>query len=75
MSLPKISFEVMVKFPEVLEEEINEHNHYYKTNFHITKIYDNNDYSFCTIEATQYQLRDIFDLGYGFYLTQNQKAN
>lgn len=60
---------------EMLKEEINEHNHYYKTNFHITKIYDDNDFSFCTIEATKYQLRDIFDLGDNLSLTQNEKKS
>lgn len=54
----------MVMFPEILEEEINEHNHDYKTNFRITQIDDDGGLTFCTIEATEYQLKDIFDLGY-----------
>ncbi len=74
MSLPKISFEVMVMFSEVLEETINEYNHDYQTDFHITQISDD-DLSFCTIEATQYQLKDIFSLGYSLHVTENYKKS
>lgn len=72
MSSEKISFKVMVMFPEVLEEEIAEHNRFYGTDFRITNIVDD-VLSFCTIEATQYQLRDIFDLGYGLSVNQYHK--
>lgn len=62
----------MVMFSEVLEEVITEYNQFYETDFHITNIVDD-DLSFCTIEATKYQLKDIFGLGYSLSLTQNEK--
>lgn len=63
MSSEKISFKVMVMFSEVLEEVISKYNHYRNTDFKITQIVDD-DLSFCTIEATKYQLKDLFGLGY-----------
>lgn len=74
MRLPQISFEEMVMFSEVLEEVINEHNHYHKTDFRITKI-DDDGLTFCTIEASRYQLKDIFSLGYSLSLIQNEKKS
>ncbi|STZ07693.1 Uncharacterised protein [Moraxella caprae] len=74
MSSQKISFKVMVMFSEVLEEVITEYNQLYETDFHITNIVDD-DLSFCTIEATKYQLKDIFGLGYSLSLTQNEKKS
>lgn len=74
MSLPKISFEVMVKFPEVLEGTIARRNQFCETDFHITNIVDD-DLSFCTIEATKYQLKDIFGLGYSLSVTENYKKS
>ncbi|STZ07694.1 Uncharacterised protein [Moraxella caprae] len=74
MSSQKISFKVMVMFSEVLEEVITEYNQLYETDFHITNIVDD-DLSFCTIEATKYQLKDIFGLGYSLSVTENYKKS
>lgn len=75
MSLPKISFEVMVMFSEVLEEAINECNHYHKTDFHITQTDYDDGLTFCTIEATKYQLKDIFSLGYSLAISEDLKKS
>lgn len=72
MSLPKISFEVMVMFPEVLEFAIQQHNERNGTDFCITDVVDD-DLSFCTIEATKYQLKDIFSLGYRLSIIEHKK--
>lgn len=72
MPSEKISFEVMVMFSEVLEFAIEQHNHYHNTDFKITQIVDD-DLSFCTIEATEYQLEDLFGLGYRLSVIEHNK--
>lgn len=72
MSSQKISFKVMVMFSEVLEEVITKYNQFYETDFHITEVYDD-DLSFCIIEATKYQLKDIFGLGYSLSVSEDLK--
>lgn len=64
----------MVMFSEVLEEVITEYNQFYETDFHITNIVDD-DLSFCTIEATKYQLKDIFGLGYSLATSEDLKKS
>lgn len=74
MSSQKISFKVMVMFSEVLEEVITKYNQFYETDFHITEVYDD-DLSFCIIEATKYQLKDIFGLGYSLSVSEDLKKS
>lgn len=68
----KISFKVMVTYSEVLEIVIEKYNDYYNTDFKITEISDD-QVAFCTIEATQYQLKDIFGLGYCLSIEEYRK--
>ncbi|MCL1624419.1 hypothetical protein M2R47_09285 [Moraxella sp. Tifton1] len=74
MSSQKISFKVMVMFSEVLEEVITKYNQFYETDFHITEVYDD-DLSFCIIEATKYQLKDIFGSGYSLSVSEDLKKS
>lgn len=74
MSSQKISFKVMVMFSEVLEEVITKYNQFYETDFHIAEVYDD-DLSFCIIEATKYQLKDIFGLGYSLSVSEDLKKS
>lgn len=74
MNLPKISFEALIAFPEVLKIAIQEYNVNYDTDFCIAKIIDD-DLPLCTIEATKFTLEDVFNLGYKLSVTEYHKKS
>lgn len=65
----EIIFEVMVTFPNLLIQKVDEYNKLYKTNFKVVDIIDD-EVQFCKIKVSEYNISDIFNLGYSLAVLQ-----
>lgn len=64
-----VEFKVMVTFPHLLEERIENHNSLYNTDFKPVEVIED-EVIFCKIQARADQLDEIFNLGYGLAILQ-----
>ena len=69
----ELIFEVMVMFPELLEEEIIRVNKWNNTDFEIIETIEEIEIFFCKIKVTKYKIEDIFALGYRLATNQSNK--
>lgn len=65
----ELVFEVMVTFPHLLKERIEIYNKKHNTDFRIIEIIDD-EVPFCKIGVSNYEVSDVFDLGYGLAVLQ-----
>ena len=68
----ELIFEVMVMFPDLLQESITSYNNFFKTDFEIIEII-NDEVIFCKIKVTKFEISDIFDLGSNLAIKQFNK--
>ena len=73
MENKELVFKVMVMFPEVLQEAIDKHNYFSKTDFEIIETIEEIEVCFCKIRATKYKVEDVFGLGYLLSAIENNK--
>lgn len=58
-----LKFRVMVTSIEVFETEIENYNNFFKTDFKIINVIDD-EVPFCDVEVSKYTMADIFGLGF-----------
>jgi hypothetical protein len=63
MENKELIFRVMVTSVDVLKREIQDYNDFFKTDFEIINVIDD-EVPFCDIKVTKYKMGDIFDLGF-----------
>lgn len=63
MESKELIFRVMVTSPDVLEREIINYNNFFKTDFKIINVIDD-EVPFCDIKVTKYKMENIFGLGF-----------
>jgi len=66
-----LEFMVMVTDPDLLKKEIVNYNNFFKTNFEILEIIDD-EVPFCKIRTTRYTIANIFGLGYSLALLEQR---
>ena len=66
----ELIFEVMVMFPDLLEDVIRNFNINHNSDFQIFEIIEEIEIVFCKIKVTQYEVSDIFSLGYSLATNQ-----
>ncbi|MDR1203627.1 MAG: hypothetical protein LBL58_18620 [Tannerellaceae bacterium] len=59
----ELIFRVMVTSSELLKREIEDYNNFFKTDFEIINIIED-EVPFCDIKVKRYKISDIFDLGF-----------
>jgi len=62
-------FQVMITFPNLLEDKITEFNDFNNTNFELIETI-NDEVPFCTIKYGNETEKDIFNLGYSLAVKQ-----
>lgn len=73
MESKEIIFKAMVMFPEILQDAIDKHNHFNKTDFEIIETVEEIEVCFCKVRVTKYKIEDIFDLGRLLSGIENEK--
>lgn len=64
-----ITFKVMITFPALLEQRIDNYNKLHNTDFKVIEI-TKDEVPFCTIQLTSLDASHIFNLGYGLAALQ-----
>ncbi|MDO4230395.1 MAG: hypothetical protein Q4C98_11315 [Capnocytophaga sp.] len=67
----ELIFRVMVTYPNLLEKEINDYNSFFKTDFEIINIIEDEVPS-CDIRVTKWKIQNIFGLGYSLAILEDK---
>ena len=71
MENKELIFQVIVTSSDLLEREIQNYNQFFKTDFEMIEIIDD-EIPFCKIKVTQYTVANIFGLGYSLALLEER---
>jgi len=71
MENKELVFRLMVTSIETLAQEVADYNRFFKTDFQIINIIDD-EVPFCDVKVTQYKISDIFGLGFGLALLEQR---
>ncbi|ATA91587.1 MULTISPECIES: hypothetical protein [Capnocytophaga] len=67
----ELIFRVMVTFPDLLEREIKSYNDFFKTDFEIINVIED-EVPFCDIRVTKWKVQNIFGLGYSLAILEDK---
>ncbi|GHT71759.1 hypothetical protein AGMMS50239_41040 [Bacteroidia bacterium] len=71
MENKELIFTIMVTSPDLLEREIRNYNDFFKTDFEIIEIIDD-EVPFCKLKVAEYTMANIFGLGYSLALFEER---